>query len=146
MKISINVDEALNDTEISISCSRLTPEIEKIIATLRILNQQLAVTKDGEIFVLDVSKIVYIESVERKTFVYTESDVYESDLRLYEIQERLCESGFFRASKSCIVQLCFIRSLKADIDRRIRVSLENGENGIRIKAQFIYYGCAFFAA
>ena len=127
MKISINIDEALTDTEISVSCSRLTPEIERMLATLRILNQQMTVTKDGETFILDVSDIVFIESVDRKTFVYTKKDVYESGLRLYEIEERLCESGFFRASKSCIVQLRYIRSLRADIDRRIRVTLENGE-------------------
>lgn len=135
MKISINIDEALTDTEINVSCSRLTPEIEKLLATLRMLDEQLTVTRDGETFIIDVAKIVYIESVDRKTFVYTKNDVFESKLRLYEVEERLCESGFFRASKSCIIQLRFIRSLRADIDRRIRVTLENGEK-IMVSRQY----------
>lgn len=135
MKIAINIDENIKDTEISISCSRLTPEVEKMIATLRILNQQMMVTQKDETVILDVSKIVYIESVDRKTFVYTKDTVYESKIKLYEVEEELCESGFFRASKSCIVQLRYIKSLKADIDRRIRLTLESGEQ-IMVSRQY----------
>lgn len=127
VKISININEAIKDTEISISCNQLTPEVEKIITTLRILNQQLVVMKDSENFIIDVADIIFIEAVDRKTFVYTNKDFYESKLKLYEMEERLCESGFFRASKSVLVQLRHVKSLKNDIDRRIRLTLENGE-------------------
>ncbi|MDD6306480.1 MAG: LytTR family transcriptional regulator, partial [Clostridiales bacterium] len=64
MKISINVDAEKKDTEIVITCSQLTPEIEKILATLRILNQQLMVMKEDETYILDVAKIIYIEAME----------------------------------------------------------------------------------
>lgn len=127
LKISINVNADIKDTEISISCNALTPGIEKLIAMLRILDRQLAVVKDGETWLLDVSEIIYIESVDRKTFVYTKNNCFESQLKLYELEESLCECGFFRASKSCIIQLKYIKSLKADIDRKVRVTLENGE-------------------
>ena len=76
---------------------------------------------------MDVSKVIYLESVDRKTFVYTGENVYESSLKLYELEQQLDECGFFRASKSCLVQLKYIKSLKADINRKIRVTLENGE-------------------
>lgn len=127
MKISININESISDTEIVINSRSLTPEIEKIIATLRILDQQIMAVKNDEAHILDVAKIVYIESVDRKTFVYTENDCFESKLKLYEIEEQLCRGGFLRVSKSCLVQLKFIRSLKAELDRKIRLTLENGE-------------------
>lgn len=127
MNILIHVDTMIKDTEVSISCNRLTPEIEKILATLRMLDRQVTAAKGDETYILDVSQIVYIESVERKTFVYTQRDYYESKLKLYELEEQLCECGFFRASKSCLVQIRYIKSLKADINRRIRLTLENGE-------------------
>ena len=135
MKISINTNESIKETEITISCKHLTPEIEKILATLRILNQQLLVEKEKETYLMDVDKIVYIESVDRKTFVYTNEDVYESKLKLYEVEEQLCESGFFRASKSCIVHLKHVKSLKVDIDRKIRLTLESGEQ-IMVSRQY----------
>ncbi|MBD5454939.1 MAG: LytTR family transcriptional regulator [Lachnospiraceae bacterium] len=127
MKITINVNEDVKDIEVSISCSRLTPEIEKLLATLRILDKQLMARKGDEIYVLDVSKVIYLESVDRKTFIYTRDDVYESGLKLYELEQQLYECGFFRASKSCVIQIKYIKSLKTDINRKVRVTLENGE-------------------
>ena len=58
---------------------------------------------------------------------YMAEDVFETKLKLYEIEQQLCQVGFLRVSKSCLVQLKFIRSLKAELDRKIRLTLENGE-------------------
>ena len=127
MKIEIKVDSGIKENCISISCSRLTPELERIIAMLRIMEKKFAVSAEGETFLLDVATILYIEAVDRKTFVYTEKGVYESDLRLYELEEQLEEYGFFRAGRSCLIQLRAIKSLKRDINRKIRVTMENGE-------------------
>ncbi len=127
MKISINIDPELTDTEIVINCGSLTAETESLIAALRMADNQLTVIKNGETHILDISKIAYIETVDRKTFVYTEKDCYESKLKLYEMDDRLCGGSFLRISRSCIVRLKYIRSLKAELDRRIRITLENGE-------------------
>ncbi len=127
MKITINIDENISETEIQINCNQLTDEIENMMATLRILNQQMLVSKEEENHLLDVSRISYIESLERKTFVYTEDDVYESKLKLYEMEEKLCRSGFFRISKSCLVNLKYIKSIRNDVERRLRLTLKNGE-------------------
>lgn len=135
MKISINVNTDVPDTEISISCNRLTPELERVIATLRMLDQQLTVKKGEETYLLEISKVIYLESVDRKTYVYTAEEVYETNLKLYELERQLEEYGFFRVSKSCIIQLRYIKSLKADINRRIRVTLENQEQ-IMVSRQY----------
>lgn len=127
MKITINIDENLKDTEITVTCGSLTGDVEKIIAAIRLLDRQITVTKGDESYIIDVGKIIYVEAVDRKTFVYTEADCYESRLRLYEIEERLCNGGFMRASKSCLINLKYVRSLKSEINRKIRVTLENGE-------------------
>ncbi|MCM1500475.1 MAG: LytTR family transcriptional regulator DNA-binding domain-containing protein [Clostridium sp.] len=127
MKIVINIDEDVPETEITISCNQLTDEIENIMATLRIMNQQMLVYKEEENHLLDVSRISYIEALERKTFVYTEEDVFESKLKLYEMEEKLCRFGFFRISKSCLVNLKYIKTIRNDVERRIRLTLRNGE-------------------
>lgn len=127
MKIEINIDEAITDMEVVVTCSRLTPKVEKILAALRMTDCQLIGKKDNEIHLLDIAQIVYIESVERKCFVYTADDVYESDFPLYELERQLAEYGFFRVSKSFLIHLPSIQSLKADINRRIRITMTNGE-------------------
>lgn len=135
MKITVNINPELDDTEINIHCSAVTPNIENMIAMLRMLNQQMTVTREGENYLLDVSKILYIEALERKTFVYAEEAVYESKLKLYEMEARLCQSGFFRVSKSCLVHLKFIQSIKNDVERKLRLTLKNGEQ-IMVSRQY----------
>lgn len=127
MKIEIYVDEKAADLEISVTCRQLTPDIEKMIAALRMINHQLTAKKNDEIYLLDITRIIYIESVDRKCFIYTSDDIYESDFRLYELEQQLEEYGFFRVSKSFLIHLKNIQSLKADINRRIRVTMSNGE-------------------
>jgi len=135
LKITIDVDANINETQIHISCNHLTSDIENIIATLRMMNQQLMVMRDEENYLVNVSKIAYIEALERKTFVYTEDAVYESKLKLYEMEEKLCESGFFRVSKSCLVHLKYIKSIKNDVERKLRLTMKNGEQ-IMVSRQY----------
>ena len=127
MKIEICIDENAADLEISVTCRRLTSDIEKILATLRMMNHQLTAKKDNEIHLLDITQVIYIESVDRKCFIYTSDEIYESEYRLYELEQQLEEYGFFRVSKSFLIHLQNIQSLKADINRRIRVTMSNGE-------------------
>ena len=127
LKIEISVDENAEDLQISVTCKQLTPDIEKLLATLRMMNQQLTAKKNEETCLLDVAQIIYIESVDRKCFIYTSDEVYESDFRLYELEQQLEKYGFFRVSKSFLVHLQKVQSLKAEINRKIRITMSNGE-------------------
>lgn len=127
MKIEILVDEKATDLKIFVTCRQLTPDVEKILATLRMMNHQLTAKKDAEIYLLDTAQVIYIESVDRKCFIYTADEIYESDFRLYELEQQLEKYGFFRVSKSFLIHLQNIQSLKADINRKIRITMSNGE-------------------
>ncbi|MGN0350369.1 MAG: LytTR family DNA-binding domain-containing protein [Roseburia sp.] len=127
MKINIDVNESFPDMEVSIHCPRLTPDIERLISMIRMMDMKIAVKKDDETVMLDMTDVLYVEAVERMTFVYTRDQMYEADMRLYEFENMLCTKGFFKASKSCLIHLKKIKSLKADVNRRIRVTMENGE-------------------
>lgn len=127
MKITICTDEKIRETEIAITCNQLTPEVEKVLSMLRVLDMKLTGIKDGETYLIDAGKVLFMESVDKKTFIYTMDTVYETSLKLYELESQLQEMGFFRAGKSCIIHLKHIVSLKADLNRRIKVTLSNGE-------------------
>ncbi len=127
MKVEIDIDEKYQDTGVKITAPRLTPEVEKMVSLLRMMESQIPVKKADETYILDTEKILYIEAVERNTFVYTEEEVYESGLKLYEFESRLSERDFIRISKQGLLNLKKVKSLKADINRRIRVTLVNDE-------------------
>lgn len=127
MKIEIDIDEKYPDTEVVIRANKLDSDVERLVAMMRMVNMQIGVRKNEETYLLDVEKILYIETVERKTFVYTSDETYESDLKLYEIEQELLERDFFRISKQSIVNIRMIKSLKSDINRKIRITLRNDE-------------------
>ena len=127
MKIEIDIDEKYSDTEVVIRASKLDSDVEKLVAMMRMVNMQIGVHKNDETYLLDVEKILYVEAVERKTFVYTADETYESDLKLYEMEQELLERDFFRISKQSIVNVRMIKSLKSDINRKIRITLKNDE-------------------
>lgn len=127
MKIEIDIDEKYPDTEVVIRANKLDSDVERLVAMMRMVNMQIDVRKNDETYLLDVEKILYIEAVERKTFVYTSDETYESDLKLYEIEQELLERDFFRISKQSIVNIRMIKSLKSDINRKIRITLRNDE-------------------
>ena len=136
MKININVDTRYTETEITINCANVSEELENLIATLRALDSKLTGVKNGQTFILDISQILYIDTVDKKTFLYTNSDVYETPLRLYELEQQLSANDFFRAGKSSIVNFNKIKSLKSDIDGRIIVEMENKEKLI-VSKQYV---------
>ena len=127
MRIEIDVDDKYANTEVIIRTPKITQEIEKMIALMRMINMQIGVRHNDEIYLLDIEKILYIDTVDRKILVYTEDEIYESDLKLYEIEMELVERDFLRVSKQTIVNLRKVKSLRAEFDRKIRLTLQNGE-------------------
>lgn len=127
MKINIDVDSKYSDMGVDIHVPSLTPEVEKIISLMRMMDMQIAAKKGDETVLLDVGDILYIEAVERNTFIYTEKETYESSFKLYEFEQQLSEKDFIRISKQSILNLRKVKSLRSDINRKIRVTLLNDE-------------------
>ena len=127
MKIEIDINEKYTETGVKICAPALTKDVENVVAMMRMINMQIGVKKGDETYLLDADRILYIEAVDRKTFVYTEDETYESELKLYEMEQELLKRDFLRVSKQSIVNLRKIKSLKADINRKLRVTLQNGE-------------------
>lgn len=138
MKINIRTDSSIAETEICITCNQLTPEIERLISLVRIMDMKITGEINGQLHILDISEILYIDTVDKKTFLYTKTEVYESSLRLYELEAQLEGTEFFRANKSCIVNFEKIKSLKSDIDGRILLTMSNGEK-LYVSRQYAPY-------
>ena len=103
MKIRINDRPDIQEIEVIINCVADDPLVNKIISALNTVDAKLLCRRQGETFQLGLADILYIESVDRKTFLYTEEQVYETDRRLYELEDYLKDHSFFRTSKTTII-------------------------------------------
>jgi len=82
---------------------------------------------DKEIFVLKPSDILYIESVEGKTFMYCENRVYESAQKLKELEAMLKEDNFLRISRTVLANLNNVRSFFPVLAGQLGATMLNGE-------------------
>ena len=89
----------------------------------------IQVIKDRNTFFCKLTQIYYIESVDKRTYVYTKGECYESRDRLYELEEKL-GMYYVRISKSMIVNLRKIRNVSAEPGGRMVAVLLNAERVI----------------
>ena len=76
---------------------------------------------------LKLSEVFYFEVVDDRSFVYTQSEVFELKEKLYEF-ERLCAGGaLFRCSKSMILNAEKIDYVRPSLSGRFEAVLSNGE-------------------
>lgn len=127
MKIKVNPNVELREIEVVINCPREDETVQRIVATVRAINKRLHGRFDNESYNVDINEVLYIDSVDRRVFFYTESQVYETEKKLYELEEYLGNSSFFRASKSTIINLNRVRSLRPELGARLLLTMENGE-------------------
>ncbi len=127
MKITLNQDPSYAETEVIINCSQADEDVLRLVAMLRVYQKKLVGILDGERYLLDTKDILYIDTADKKTFLYTEKAVYQSALRLYELEESLRELDFFRAGRSTILNFRRVRSVRPELGRRWLVTMDNGE-------------------
>ena len=74
--------------------------------------------------------VLYIETVDGATFLYTANAVLETPLRLYEAEDRLSGTEFVRASRQMLVNFDHVRGIRPVPGARLQLLLDNGEAAI----------------
>jgi len=133
--LKVALREGFPETTVVIHCTEITDEIRRLEMLLLGDSNKLACTKNHKTQLIDKRDVLYIESVDKQCFVYTSEDVYETNLKLYELEEMLDEAGFFRNAKSQIINIAKIKSLCPDFGGRIEAVMDNGEK-VMISRQY----------
>ncbi len=116
------------DDELILRYQNLNQEVEHIMNFMSFAEKKLVGTKDGSQIVVDVKQILYIESVDRKTFVYLEDDVVRVEYTLIQLERMLNSPRFFRCSKSMIMNIDKVKVLDSLASNRIDATMCNGEH------------------
>lgn len=135
-KVTINQIDADKSEEIVINCHEINDEVLKIVEKLKKSETVLLGSKDSEMFQIELKDIYYIESVDNKTYICMQKNVFESKLKLYEVEELTQNTKLFRCSKAMILNLSKIRSVSPSVNGRFEAKLLNGESVI-ISRQYV---------
>ena len=136
MKVTIDKNESYFDSEIIVKCKEIDDVLQDIISYIGIADKNMIGEVDGEMFFIPLNSIFYFESVDKIVYIYTDKQVYKSSAKLYILEEQLVDTYFARVSKTTILNLKKLNSIKAAKNARLEGLLVNDEK-ILISRQYV---------
>lgn len=129
LKVEIKKVNSYDDEHAEVSVVEVTDTIQSAIDTLENNCRVIAARYNGQTVMCQIDKIYYIESIDKRTYIYTKDNTLEVSYRLYELESELTRN-FFRAAKAMIINIRKIKSVKSEINGRMMAELLNGEQVI----------------
>ncbi|MBQ7944300.1 MAG: LytTR family transcriptional regulator [Lachnospiraceae bacterium] len=128
MKLIINQDTHIKETEIVINCSYVDNRLEKLNNYIRQYTFSLECESDGSIYQLPLEEIFYMETVDGKTFLYTQDHTYSCRQSLTTLEDKVRNTPLIRISKSCILNVSHLKCVAPFVNHRLKAELTNGEH------------------
>lgn len=126
MVVTYETVDCKEKEEAIIRAVQKTNEIQSAIDLLESGTDSISVSSEGKTYLCKINSIYYIESVDKKNFVYTKDNCYETKMRLYELEDKL-GPYYARCSKAMIVNLKKVKNVNSEIGARMIATLLNGE-------------------
>lgn len=127
LKLTIDRSPEYIEAEINIKCGEIDKTIQDVIDLVQNKQRNLSVQQDGSTKTIPLSAVYYLESVDEKTFVYSKGEVFSTGMKLYEAEEMLSGTSFVRISKSCILNIDTLDSVRVLMNGKMEAALDNGE-------------------
>lgn len=127
MRLIMCEQQDLKEPEVTIAYSEMTDGVKRVSDYIRYVDQTILCKKDNEEYDILINDIFYFESVDKKVFVYCEKEVFRSNYKLYELEEKLSDAGFVRVSKSVILNVEKLTGIKTLVNSKLEAKLSNGE-------------------
>jgi len=127
MKYSIQKID-IGEDELILRYIDTNPDVESVIQYMSNRQKRLTGKVDNETVMFDPVELLYVETVDDKTFAYTKDRVIKLDLSLLRLEEILNDAKYFRCSKSMIVNISKVERLRSLPSNRIDAVMANGEH------------------
>ncbi|WMJ88517.1 LytTR family transcriptional regulator DNA-binding domain-containing protein [Anaerocolumna sp. MB42-C2] len=87
MLINLEKNVNLKDIEVLIKYASMNPTLNRLITLLKSMNRELkCISNENNQIWISVLDIYYVESVDKKTYVYCDKAVYRSSFSIYKLQ------------------------------------------------------------
>ncbi len=116
------------DESIVIRYKEPNPKVNRIIGILEGDKDKLWGRTESGNSCVNLSEVLYLESVDDKVFAYTRDDTLRIDGSLFSFMNEIEDDSFFRCSKSMIINIGKVVALKSLPSNRIDATMEGGEH------------------
>lgn len=128
MRLREKVVQDYEQEGVTLSYVEFTKEFQEIRDYVTHKGERItAYSEKNEAVSVRVEDILYFEAVGELVFAYLENRMYEVKLRLYQVEEKIKMESIMRASKSVLLNLEHIVSVRPALNGRLYAKMENGE-------------------
>ncbi|WP_109708349.1 LytTR family DNA-binding domain-containing protein [Faecalicatena contorta] len=127
MKIIIDEVKETQEEYILFHIREMDMKVSNAIHYLENMDTFLVGKADEKFYKVKFKDLYYIETVDKKTFLYTNENVLESSEKLYQLEKKLQFADFVRVSKSMILNIDMIELVYPTISGRFEAKLLNQE-------------------
>ncbi|MGX7148172.1 LytTR family DNA-binding domain-containing protein [Enterococcus ureasiticus] len=127
MKLTVEQSGELTEIEIVIRHNDKLNAVKRLTHYIEQFNFQLKGKKEGKTYYIPVNEIYYFESIDEKIFIYSLQEVFETTYRLYELEQLLEQTNFQRISKSTLLNIEKMDSVRPLFNGKLEASLKNEE-------------------
>ena len=128
MRVTEKLVNSQEEEGVTLEYIRLTKDFEEIKEYVSHKGDTLTGYKQTKEKVsVRIEDILYFEIVDGIVFAYTVDSVYEIKGRLYQVEEKVKRRNICRASKTMLVNVEHIISVRTALNGRLYATMENGE-------------------
>lgn len=127
MKISVEIIEASEEENANFKVHEVTDTLQNVLAILQEEKLFLVGEDSGAHYKIPFLDVLYIEVVDKKSFIYTKDLVCQSNEKLYQLEEKLLPHKFIRVGKSMLLNIDAIKAVSPTLSGRFEAVLINDE-------------------
>lgn len=138
MRIRIELDSQIKESEVIIKCSELSEEvirIQKVISELIAEKREMIFYKENTEYYICIDDVLFFETEESSIYAHTLSELYQVKYKLYELEEIL-PKNFVRVSKSTILNINHIYSITRNITSSSLVEFKNTHKKVYVSRYY----------
>ena len=127
MKLIKTKERGLTENYLELHYDEINDETKELISRLDTTLSNVEGTYGEKHVSVPVTEVLYFDTVDRKTFAYTDKMCIEMRITLRNVLDNYSDAGLIRISKSAVVNVYKIDHLQGDINMRTTIFLKNGE-------------------
>jgi two-component system response regulator LytT len=114
-------------------------EVLKYIQDKKNNSRQIMIKQEGEDIVIDISDVIYIESLDKNVRIVTSKSEYITRYNISDYEEELKNSGFFRSHRSYLISLSKVKKIvKNDVIMDGDISLPVSRSNVKALKEALY--------
>lgn len=138
MNFTIKKDLTLKDDELIIkhnTNNKVIEDLQNFLINQSIRSAPLKLFKKDIEYFIKTKDILFFETYDNTVYAHTVNDAYQCEYRLYELEEILSED-FIRISKSSIVNLDYIISIRKNFHSTSTINFQNSIKEIDVSRKY----------